>query len=361
MRYVRVLGAAGAACVAATAVAAAVMSGGDAAPNASTVANAAPKWPVDPPVATGIADPGAIRTASGWVVLSTMDWDKPGRIRTAKELKGPWAKVDRKLLTRKAAWMGSNKSVWAPSIVKATDGSYRVYFAGALPGSSNRCIGVARGTDARGPFTPYDRALACFSGAGAHAYDTVAKEGSGQSLIDPTPARVGGQLVLTYKTGYRAGSGKPWHTTTRMVRLNPAQPQRTLANPVHKNGASIKLADSVHKYIEENPVLVEHGGEYTLFNSFGWYGTCDYWTRYRQNTSLWSGWTSKSPTRVRFPRSMNTCGTGNADIVHGLPEGSWRILFNGHPDRGTAGGPDGLYVGVLGWSGGRPAVTSLLR
>ncbi len=114
--------------------------------------------------------------------------------------------------------------------------------------------------------------------------------------------------MLTYKTGHKLPSGD-WHTTTRMVRLDPAQPQRTLPNPRDPDGGSVKITDSVHRYIEENPVFVKHGDQFTLFTSFGWYGTCDYWTRYRQNTS---------------------------------------------------GGPDGLYVGVIEWNDGRPRVPFLL-
>lgn len=320
-------------------------------------------WPVDAPVATGLPNPGVVHTGSEWVMLTTGNWDSAGNSFTASELKGPWTSTGRRLLTAKPAWMSNNTSVWAPSIIRASDGSYRIFFAGLVAGETHsRCIGTGYSTNPHGPFEPYDRALACYYGSGANAHDTIVAEGPGFTLIDPTPSWVGSQLVLTYKTGYRADSSDPWHTTTRMVRLDPDQPQRILPNPIHADGGSIKLTDSVHKYIEENPVMVAQGGRFTLFNSFGWFGTCDYWTRYRQNGSLWSGWLDKSPTALPFPSGMNTCGTGNAHIAKGLPEDSWRILFNGHPNSETAAGPDGLYVGALDWdANGAPRVTAILR
>ena len=125
----------------------------------------------------------------------------------------------------------------------------------------------------------------------------------------------------------------------------------------------MKLADSVHKYIEENPVMVKHGSRYTLATSFGWYGTCDYWTRYRQNDDLWTGWLKKSPSRLRFASGIHTCGTGNGQLTSNATGTSWRLWFNGHPDypASTAGGPDGLYVGVVRWHDGKPRVVKLLH
>jgi hypothetical protein len=327
----------------------------------SAAAESQTTWPVDPPIQTGMANPGIVHTGDNWVSVTTGSWDRAGLIRTATELKGHWTSTGRAFLTRRPAWMNAtDKSVWAPSIVQAADGSYRVFYAGLVAGESHfRCIGTGHSPDPRGPFEPYDRALSCYSGSGANAYDTIPPEGAGLEIIDATPAWAGSTLVLTYKTGHKLPSGD-WHTTTRMVRLDPAQPQRTLPNPRDPDGGSIKITDSVHRYIEENPVLVKRGDRFTLFTSFGWYGTCDYWTRYRQNTSLWWGWLDNGPTALDFPNAMNTCGTGNAHVTPGLAEDSWRIVFNGHPDQDTSGGPDGLYVGVIEWNDGRPRVPFLL-
>lgn len=181
------------------------------------------------------------------------------------------------------------------------------------------------------------------------------------SVIDATPVKIGNELLLTYKTQHRT-SDKPvrWRTIQRMLRLNPDNPEKIVANPVRPNGGSIILADVTGGGIEENPSLVKHGNRYTLFTSWGLYGTCDYHTRYRQNATLWTdGWQKKPTTRLAVPGK--TCGSGNAQVVKGLPKDSWRIAFNGHPDKETAGGPDGLYIGALVWTkDGKPRIHSLL-
>ncbi|EST26283.1 hypothetical protein N566_24055 [Streptomycetaceae bacterium MP113-05] len=308
------------------------------------------------------ANPGVVHDGRKWVMLSTGSWSTTGRIAVADQAGGPWRKLGRKLLTRRPAWASrQNHSVWAPSIVRADDGGYVIYYAAVVKGTSKRrCIGTAHADGSTGPFVPNDRPIACWSGSGTNPFDAVKPESSNFSLIDATPARVGSQLVLTYKTsrGYRSSTGKQmWHTTTRMVRLNSNNPARTVANPRNADGGSVKIADADHRYIEENPVMVKRKGRYTLFTSFGWYGTCDYYTRYRQNSSLWYGWLKKSPTRLSTPGG--TCGTGNAHVVRGLPKGSWRIFYNGHISD-VRRSPFTLYVGRMTWNNGKPSVPGRL-
>lgn len=318
----------------------------------SSPAGAAPTaLAVDPPVATGIANPGLIHADGEWVTGSTGGYSATGTIHTAPELAGPWRSTGTRMLTAPAPWMSTeDKGTWAPSMVQASDGSYRLFFAAPVKqkapnGASQRCIGAARADTARGPFVPFDRPVSCFSGSDANAYDTIANEAAGSgrafSLIDATPATFGDTMVLTYKTSFVTDSTSTpvWHTTTRMVRLDLANPERVLPNPVNADGGSVKLTDARSEDIEENPVLVQRSGVYTLFTSYGLYGQCGYWTRWRQNTGLWNGWLSTTPTRLSFPASVDTCGTGNAHVTRGLPEGSWRIAFNGHPDADTSGSP----------------------
>jgi hypothetical protein len=309
----------------------------------------------------GFANPGVVHDGEKWVMLSTGSWSTGGRIAVAEEAKGPWQRLGRDLLTRRPQWAStSNHSVWAPSIVRADDGHYVVYYAAVVQGTSKRrCIGTAHADRSTGPFVPNDRPIACWAGSGTNPFDAVRPESSNFSLIDATPARVGSQLVLTYKTsrGYQSSGQQMWHTTTRMLKLDPANPARPVANPRHADGGSIKLTDANSKYIEENPVMVKRGDRYTLFTSFGWYGTCDYYTRYRQNGSLWNGWLDRGPSRLPMP--SDTCGTGNAQVVRGLPADSWRIFYNGHVTD-VRRSPFTLYVGWVAWDNGRPRVPGRL-
>jgi hypothetical protein len=309
------------------------------------------------------ANPGVVYDGKQWVMLSTGSWSNGGRIAVSDEAKGPWKRLSRNLLTARPAWSStSDHSVWAPSIVRSSDGHYVIYYAGVVKGTDGRrCIGTGHADNSTGPFTPNDRPIACWAGSGTNPFDAVQPESGGFGMIDPTPAWVGSQLVLTYKTehGYKNSSGgQMWHTTTRMLKLDPASPARTVGNPVHADGSSIKLTDVRNKYIEENPVMVKRNSRYTLFTSYGWYGTCNYHTRYRQNGSLWNGWLSKSPATLPMPG--DTCGTGNAQIVRGLPADSWRIFYNGHVTD-VRRSPFTLYVGWVDWDGnGKPRVPGRL-
>lgn len=314
---------------------------------------AKPAAAAGPVAGFAIPNPGVINTGKKWVVFSTGSWSTSGHAASADGVRGPWTRTNKHFLTKRPAWSSKgDHSYWAPSIVRATDGRYVVYYAGVVAGqSSARCIGTAIGTSATGPFVPNSRALACWDRSGANAFDSIRSEGRNFSLIDPTPAWVGSTLVLTYKTQFMRADHR-WHTTTRMIQLDPAHPWTTVPNPVIKG--SVKITDAVNKYIEENPVLVARGNKLTLFTSFGWYGTCNYYTRYRHNDSLWRGWLKKNPTRLAVPG--NTCGTGNAQVVQAGK--TWRLFFNAH-----ANGPHTpfmLWVGNLTWSNNTPHVKNLL-
>jgi hypothetical protein len=306
------------------------------------------------PTAQPLANPGVVQTSTGFTVLGTGSW-KNISIATAPEAKGPYTVTTGKLLTTPAKWMSSStaKKVWAPSVANI-GGSFYTYYSAVYKGkASARCIGTGVSASPSGPFVPYDQPLACWKGT--KAYDAIKSEGANFSLIDPTPAYVGNQWVLTYKTQIKK-SGK-WHTTTRMLALDPAAPWKNAANPVHADGRSIKLTDERNKLIEENPVMVEHGGKFTLFTSWGWFGTDNYQTRHRQNGDLWRGWLKRKPTVLKFTVKRNTDGFGNAQVTRDLA-GGWLIFFNGHI-KGDGKGPKGLYVGEIGWKKGKPQVTKL--
>jgi hypothetical protein len=337
---------------------------------------AAESSPVRKPKVANLANPGVVKDveANRWVVHGTGSWtNHPVSVSKTHRAAGSYGAVTHTRLLAQGtepAWMGSidakgnrNRSVWAPAVTRAANGTYVAFFAVTVKGAgSGRCIGTGTSTSAKGPFTANARALACWQGSGANPVDVIASEGKPFTLIDPAPVWLSSsQLVLTYKTGFRK-SGK-WHTTTRLLQLDPNNPTRTVKNPAKANGGSIKIADELHKYIEENPVLAKRGTTYTLFTSFGWYGTCDYITRYHQSRYLWSSkaWLRAKSHNLSFPSNTNTCGRGNAQVAYTGRDDGWLIYFNGHASRSkTTGGPKNLYVGSVGWkSTGTPYVTKM--
>lgn len=325
------------------------------------------------PAVSGLANPGVVQDveAGRWVIHGTGSWDSHSvSVSSTASASSSYGKVAKRRLLKKGtapSWMGSissegkeDHSIWAPSVTRSASGTYVAYFAVTVKkAGSARCIGTGTGPSAQGPFTASPRALACWKGSGASPVDQIRSEGTRFSLIDPTPVRLSSnELVLTYKTQIRK-SGK-WHTTTRLVRLDPNDPTRTAPNPAHADGGSIRISDKTHQYIEENPVLAKRGGTYTLFTSFGWYGTCNYITRYHQTKSLWSSkaWLKARSTDLPFFKGLNTCGRGNAQVV-GTGGDKWLIYFNGHASRtSTPGGPKNLYVKALRWKSGKPYVAN---
>ncbi len=316
---------------------------------------------VAPPITDlPIANPGVIHDGRRWVVFSTRSWSRPSVIATATRPQGPWTSTTRRLLTKQPVWASKHpgdRFVWAPSVVRSTRGTYVVFYSALLRHDSlSRCIGAGTSTSPLGPFRPTGRPIACFAGSGTKPQDRIRSEGTNFKLIDATPAVIGTRYYLTYKTSKRLVGG--WHSTTRVVRLDPAHPTRT-------TGRSTRITDWRNKEIEENPVLVRHGDTFTLFTSRGFYGRCTgpyaYRTVYRQATTI-AGLARVAPRRLSFPTARRSCGTGNAQVVAAASGGGWRIFWNGRIPRGSdPEGPFRLYTGKVTWPGGRPAVTQVYR
>lgn len=321
----------------------------------------------DRPVLKGWANPGVTKVGNAYVMLHTTSWNAKGAAARSRTPHSLWKIYPNRLLTKAPAWAKAPKgqkqsrSVWAPSLIRGRNGTWVVFYSAPVRGKAggSRCIGTGTSKSAVGPFVPNARPIACYKGSGTRPKDAVKNERS-SSLIDATPAVVNGQMVLTYKTShhYKKSGRWLWHTTIRLLKLNPNNPTKIARNPVHKSGASIQLTSARHKYIEENPSLIYRAGTFTLFTSWGWYGTRDqYWTRYRQSKRLWHAF-GAAPRRLSFPKSSNTWGQGNGQAIAGLKKGTWNFFWNGQRVGSVRGeGPKYLYIGKLAWSKGKPRVT----
>ena len=65
----------------------------------------------------------------------------------------------------------------------------------------------------------------------------------------------------------------------------------------------------------ENPVMVNRGGRYYLFNSFNDYARCNYATVYRTSTSLLDWSHSRSRVLLNRRKTHGLCGPGGADVL----------------------------------------------
>ena len=302
--------------------------------------------------AVDVDNPGAMLDGGHWYVFETGNWNTAGHIfeSSTASTAGPYSVKGGQLLDSRPAWSEpSETSIWAPSSIKGGDGKYYTYYAARVNNTvKSRCIGSAESIPVDGvhrpwgPFSPHDRPIACFSGSDTQPKDVIANEGAQFTLIDPTPYRLeDGSVILTYKTSWQRPNND-WHSTIRMLKLNPTQPNELVTNAGSGSNASIKIVDTVSDNQEENPSLVQNGPMVTLFTSYGLYGngascaTRKYDTYYRQvgNGSLWnaSAWLNKTRTKLNMPNGLSApCGAGNAQVVKGENAGSWRMFFNARP------------------------------
>jgi len=326
-------------------------------------AQAAPAKP-DAPIVKNWANPGvAFTPEEGFVMLRTVRWSAKPAVRTATKVEGRWRDSGTRLLRKAPRWANPEKAVWAPSLIKGGNGRWVVYYSALVRGSKDtRCIGTGTADTRTGPFAPDPQPIACWKGAKTGAQDSIGSKRR-IGLIDATPAVVNGQTVLTFKTErkYKNKKGRTmWATSIRMLNLDPHSPNRVIANPVSGRAKSVELTRRKSKYIEENPVLVQRGDTFTLFTSWGWYGTPNYWTQYRQSKNPWT-W-GKTATRLKFPRSSTTWGRGNAQVIRDSVTGKWWIFWNGHRAKYERGeGPKHLYIGEVGWKQGKPHVKRVLK
>lgn len=109
-----------------------------------------------------------------------------------------------------------------------------------------------------------------------------------------------GTPYLLYKT-----DGRP--SSIRILKLS--------ADGLHPapGAYSEELVDNAG--VLENPVMVNHGGIYYLFNSYGDYARCSYSTVWRASTSLHSWTTSPAHTLLTRKNTHKLCGPGGADVL----------------------------------------------
>lgn len=106
---------------------------------------------------------------------------------------------------------------------------------------------------------------------------------------------------LIYKTDGRPSS----------IRILPLS-----ADGLHPAGpttVSQELVDDAG--VLENPVMVNHGGTYYLFDSYGDYARCSYATVWRSSTSLTNWSASPAHTLLTRKSTHKLCGPGGADVL----------------------------------------------
>ncbi|MBA8823750.1 arabinan endo-1,5-alpha-L-arabinosidase [Saccharopolyspora lacisalsi] len=188
-------------------------------------------------------DPSMVRTSEGYALYSTHD-----RIEARTS-------PDRTGFTRAGSALGtipswvyeynSSGDVWAPD-VSQHNGRYWMYYSASSYGSNHSAIGLATSATGR-PGSWTDRGI-------VHSSDS----GDDHNAIDPA-------LLVDRQGRWWLSFGSFW-SGIRMIRLDPATGKRSPQDSTLHHLAS-RPNDASHAV--EAPYIVEHGGYYYLFVSFG--------------------------------------------------------------------------------------------
>lgn len=268
--------------------------------SAARPAIAAPTMPLD--YSQSIADPAIAYAGGQHLVVATGSQIVRGVSNNGRS----WQILDPALLAR-PSWARPDGDMWAPDIIKR-NGRWLLYFAAPVFGlaESSRCIGVATADRLSDPFMPVgDAPLVCPAAAMTPpAQDQMIDAGGlkakpvSYGAIDPAVFVDHGRLFLIYKT-----DGVP--SSIRLARL--------AGNGLRVVGASRRLLRSTG--VEENPVMLRHGGTYYLMTAAGDYTTCGYSTVVRSARNRTGPWQKAKRVPLLTKPSTRLCGPGGADIL----------------------------------------------
>lgn len=298
-------------------------------------------------------DPAVTTTRDGLVAYSTGElvphaW--------APSPRGTW-QHGAGVLIRLPDWAAPGR-IWAVDVARIR-GRWLLYYSVRVNGlgKDGRCIAVARGRSARGPFRPLgDRPLVCPRGADTpRALDPVLPRPRGlpqAGVIDPSvhvDAR--GRVHLLYKTDQVPSS-------IRIVRLT-----RWGTRPVRRSVEVMRFDGVI-----ENPVLTRRPEGWVMLLSKGDWTKCTYRTMWTRSTDLFD-WSDAVSGPLVNRRRTGLCGAGGADLVR-MPGGdriflhAWTCHGTDQPCRGRsrwtqrprAQAIRSMYAARLAWRNGRPVM-----
>lgn len=303
----------------------------------------------DPVSTLRLADPSVAHRGTGLVTVAT--GPRVG-IVTAQRLGGEWSDEGRAVRRGAMPTWARDDSAWAPDLVRRPDGRWVLFYAAATYGLANsqqRCIGTAVSrTVAARAFVPQDRPLVCPAGARSPGRSRPATGGAG--FIDPSAfISRDGRRYLLFKRQLLDGRTTIFLQRMKRSWLEPAGRPHPI---VTRRGGQI-----------ENPVLVQRGGSYFLFASWGDWNGCGYRTVWLRSSSLHRGF----PLPDRFPRRASArggllvgrrtsglCGPGGLDVIRASATVYNFVL---HARRGPHDEVRRVYAGWLRWRDGRPVIT----
>ncbi|TFK47469.1 glycoside hydrolase family 43 protein [Heliocybe sulcata] len=289
-----------------------------------------------PVISSNFPDPSILQVGGTWYAYSTTSGGKNVPMQTSSDFVH-WSPVSTDALPNVGAW--SSGGVWAPDVIQLHDGSYVMYYAGAVAGNTKyHCIGVATASNPQGPFQPLANALECPTGQGG--------------AIDPDAFYDSdGSLYLIWKVdGNNIGHGGNCNNG-----VAPLVPTPIMIRKLSADGRSYASGSSAIQLLDrsdadgpliEAPSLVRTSeGVYVLFFSSNCYSGSLYDIAYATATSVTGPYTKGPWLMITGNPYGQLYSPGGADVS---ADGT-KLVF--HADQGTTVDTRQMWTASISISG----------
>ncbi|KAI9813825.1 MAG: hypothetical protein M1827_003615 [Pycnora praestabilis] len=243
-----------------------------------------------PRISADFPDPSLIQVGSTWYSFATNRYGVNVQTAMSPDFES-WTVTESDALPMPGAWVDKkNPEIWAPDVVQLLNGSFVLYYSGAVSNNTAfHCVGAATSPTIEGPYTALPAALACPLSTGG--------------AIDPAGFQdADGTLYVVYKVdGNTLGNGGTCNNGVAPLMSTPLMLQKLAADGVTPIGDPVKLLDrdDGDGPLVEAPYLVKsQEGVYFLFFSSNCYTTTLYDVSYATANSITGPYTKAEPPKA---------------------------------------------------------------
>lgn len=255
----------------------------------------------NPVFAANFPDPQVIAEGDGYIAIATNGNGMNVQVLTSPDM-AEWSQGMDAMPTL-ASWTSSGK-VWAPEVIKWTDGTHRIYYTTRAPDPQWQCISVGSSAKASGPFTDDSaRPIVCEVDEGGSI--------DASPFVDST-----GKAWLYWKNDGNAIGRETW------IKVQPLS-----SDGLTLTGRPTKLFKQTEPWeghLVEAPAVVEVDGIFHLFYSGNDYGSADYAVGHATATSP-TGPFTKDPEPVLTTNDV-AAGPGHCQFIR--VRGQWWMVYH---------------------------------
>lgn len=299
----------------------------------ATLASAAFALPITrrslnaPVISTNFQDPAVLNVDGTYFAFAGPNGNPPVNVITATSTDfSIWAVNDNEALPYAGPWTAAVPHLWAPDVVRLSNGRYVLYYAADTAQDSNKhCVGAATSESPFGPFTAMDAPLFCDLVSGG----SIDPEG----FSDPA---TGNQYVVYKVDGNSVGNGGACGNSVEPIASTPLVLQQVSADDgvsVIGEGIIIMTNNADDGASIEAPTLAYDGdtGQYILFFTSGCFTTTEYNVQYATASSITGPYTRQgvflstgdTAADVQLPGGPDIDPVTNQLVFHGDLNPGW--------------------------------------